>query len=63
MNDRQLLELARTVCTPRQLQAVQLHLEGYGRRRAARILGISPQAVAHRLDGAARRIERAKETP
>lgn len=58
MNDRQLLELARQVCTPQQHEALELKAHGYGLKRSARILGISPQAVAARLDGAYRRIKK-----
>lgn len=54
-----LLKLAADAgCTPAQLEALELRQRGFGRRRMARILGISPQAAADRLDGAERRITR-----
>jgi predicted DNA binding protein len=41
--------------TPAQRQAVDLRDRGYGIRRIAHILGISPSAVRDRLEAAARK--------
>lgn len=56
--EAELLTAARTpgVLTPKQLQAVELQLLGYGRKRMGRILGITPQAAAARIDGAMARL-------
>jgi DNA-binding CsgD family transcriptional regulator len=55
-NDTQILALAERVCTAKQLEALRLVAQGYGTRRIARVLDITPQAVTARLDGARRRI-------
>ena len=44
-------QAARTRCTDKQIDALQLAAAGYGSRRAGRILGISPAAFKARLDG------------
>ena len=55
---QELLTTARTpgLLTAKQLEALELLALGYGRRRMARILGITPQAVAARTDGAMARL-------
>ena len=40
-----LLELARRVCTQKQLEVVRLHDSGLGWKRIALILGVSPDTV------------------
>lgn len=59
----ELLALARTpgTLTPKQLEAIELKARGYGHRRTARILAITPQAAAARLDGAMARLRTAWE--
>lgn len=57
MTDQQLLTHAKTLCTPKQLEALELKARGYGKKRSSRILGISEQAVASRLAGARRRLD------
>jgi DNA-binding CsgD family transcriptional regulator len=55
--DSDLLGRAEQLCTPKQLEALRLVALGYGTRRIARVLNISPQAVTARLDGARRRLQ------
>jgi hypothetical protein len=54
--DAALWAVAEAVCTSKQLEALRLHVAGYGARRSAKILGVSPQAVQARLDGAVRQM-------
>jgi DNA-binding CsgD family transcriptional regulator len=55
-DDATILETAARVCTPKQLEALELAGQGLGTRRIARALGVTPQAVSARLDGAYRRL-------
>ena len=47
-----LLALAATVCTEKQMEVLRLRDEGCGLRLMARILGISPRSAKDRLDAA-----------
>lgn len=49
--------LIERVCTPRQVDVMKLKAHGYGRRRIARILGISEGSVADRQRKASLRIQ------
>lgn len=55
------LATARRVCTPKQIEALELINQGYGPRRIARILGISKQAVNDRIENARRKIKAEQE--
>lgn len=50
--------IAQQVCTPKQLQALDLYRRGAGRRRIAIALGITPAAVRDRIDAALLNIEK-----
>lgn len=54
-------EVAERVCTPAQLEALKLVGEGYGYKRAARMLGVTTGAVRDRLNGAYLKIQRELE--
>ena len=61
MNDLEFLDIARRAgCTHKQIEVLRLKARGYGNHRISKILGISTQAVAHRLDGAYRRIRKVR---
>lgn len=58
---RDIWTIAYQVCTEKELQALRYKSAGYGYRRIARLLNISPPAVRDRLEAAERKINKAKE--
>lgn len=54
------LELARAVCTPKELDAHELHARGMSERSIALALHISRSAVRSRLENARRKISAAR---
>ena len=57
-------ETARTVCTPKELQALELRdRHHYGSRLSALMLGISREAVRSRLTSADRKIHNTLNPP
>lgn len=54
------LELARTVCTPKELDAYELRCRHMSERAIALTLGISRSAVQSRLENARRKISAAR---
>lgn len=61
MNDRELLQLAATVCTPNELDAFTLHHRGLSERTIAVHLNLSRSAVRSRLENARRKISQARK--
>jgi DNA-binding CsgD family transcriptional regulator len=55
------LELAATVCTPKELEVLQLAHRGMSERSIALALDISRSAVRSRLENAIRKITRARK--
>lgn len=53
--------IAAQVCTTKELQALTHRAAGYGKRKTARMLGISPTTVKDRLDSAHRKIRAEQE--
>ena len=53
------LEIAKTVCTPKEYAAFELHVRHYSERRIALALDISRSAVQSRLENAKRKIHAA----
>jgi DNA-binding CsgD family transcriptional regulator len=51
-----LIQVAETVCTEKELEALAYHLADVPTSQIALALGISRQAVRHRLDNARRKI-------
>lgn len=43
--DRELLAVAASVCTTRQLEAMVLRVQGYGYKRLSLVMGISPESA------------------
>lgn len=56
--DPTIREVAESVCTPQQLDALKLLSHGYGSKRSARILGVSRDAVRYRIEAGSLRIEK-----
>ena len=50
-------------CTAKQVDALRLRAHGYGARRIARILGISPAAVKDRVQAAELRLTKPEAPP
>jgi DNA-binding CsgD family transcriptional regulator len=59
MTDRDLIRLAATVCTPKELEAFTLAANGMSERAIALALEISRSAVRARLENAHRKIRQA----
>lgn len=57
--DREALEFAAGVCTPKQMEVLRLRAEGFGHRAIARQLMISPSSSKDRLDAALLHLRRA----
>jgi len=53
--------IAKTICTPAELTALDLAALGLSQRTIARDLGISGSAVRSRLESATRKLQAAKE--
>lgn len=49
MTEQEFWDAATTVCTPKELHALRLHIAGMGARRIARTLDVTPQAITDRL--------------
>lgn len=56
MTDRQLLQLAERICTPKEYEAFTLWQRGAGYRRVADQLGISVSTARDRIDRANRKL-------
>lgn len=54
---RDFWEIASEVCTAKELEALAYQEAGYGKRKTAKILGISPTTVRDRLEAARRKIQ------
>ena len=54
------LDTARTVCTPNELRAYELHAKGMSQRSIAHALHLSRSAIQSRLENADRKIRDAK---
>lgn len=64
MTDTAYWQTARTVCTEKELQALELRdRHGYGSRLIAITLGLSRAAARERLENADRKIHAALESP
>lgn len=59
MNDRELHNLARTTCTPKEYDAWRLSTAGMSLRRIALDLGISHTAVRQRIQRAQTKLQHA----
>ena len=58
-SSRELLELARGVCTAREVEALEWWARGAGYRRIGLILGVWPPRARDRVQRALRKLERA----
>lgn len=56
----ELRELAQSVCTPKELEALRLWDAGAGYRRVGLMLDISPSTARDRVQRALRKMERAR---
>lgn len=54
-------ELAKTVCTPKQLAALDWWRRGYGWKSIGRLLGIDPSTAKARVLAGSKNLERALE--
>lgn len=59
-DDAEVMAIAERVCTPKELEVLALARIEIGRRRGARMLGISESAWRHRIDNAMRKIDDAQ---
>lgn len=59
-DDDQVMAIAERVCTPKELEVLALVRVKIGRRRGARMLGISESAWRSRIDNAIRKITNAQ---
>lgn len=59
LSSREFIKLAKRVCTPRQLEALVLREQGVSQHTIAGRLGITDEAVRHRLMSGSRNVARA----